>query len=336
MINMNITVYGGGSWGLALSKVLSDNGHNVLVYDINEKIVKKINEKHICLQLNEDIPKDIKATNNIKEAVEYSDVCLFVVPTKVLRIAITEFAQNITSPKLIINGAKGIEPESFLRMSEVFAEIIPEQLLKGFVALSGPSHAEEVIRGLTTVIAASSESMENAQFVQSLFHNNDYFRVYSSTDLKGAELGGALKNIFALASGLIAGKGLGDNARAALITRGLIEMRKFYEAYGANPNSIMGLTGVGDLIVTCTSEHSRNYQAGFKIGNGKDLEETLDSMTMVVEGIRTCDAAYKYGQEKELDIPIINAIYEVLFNKMDPNNALKTLLERNSKEESII
>lgn len=332
---MKITVYGGGSWGLALSKVLSDNGHQVLVYDINQKIVQKINEKHICLQLNEDIPKDIKATTNMKEAVSFSDVCLFVVPTKVLRIAITDFAKELTNPKLIINGAKGIEPETFMRMSEVFSDVIPKEYLKGFVALSGPSHAEEVIRGLTTVITASSEVEEHSLFVQDLFHNTDYFRVYSSTDLKGAELGGALKNIFALASGLIAGKGLGDNARAALITRGLLEMRKFYEAYGANPNSIMGLTGIGDLIVTCTSQHSRNYQAGFKIGHGKDLEETLNSMTMVVEGIRTCDAAYKYGKEHDLDIPIIYAIYDVLFHKMEPDIALKRLLERNSKSEAV-
>ena len=146
-------------------------------------------------------------------------------------------------------------------------------------------------------------------------------------------MGGALKNIFALASGLIAGKGLGDNARAALITRGLVEMKKFYEIYGADTKSLMGLTGIGDLIVTCTSPHSRNFQAGYKIGHGKDLEETLNSMTMVVEGIRTCEAAYKFAKEKNLDMPIISAIYEVLFNKMDPDVAAKMLLGRSSKAE---
>lgn len=333
MINMKITVVGGGSWGLALSKVLSDNSHDVLVYDVNPKIVRKINEKHICLQLNEDIPKDIKATNIIKEAANHSDVMLFVVPTKVLRVAISEMVPHLSAPKLIINAAKGIEPETFLRMSEVFSEMIPTELLKGFVSLSGPSHAEEVIKGMITVITASSEVEKHAIFVQKLFNNSGYFRVYTSTDLKGAELGGGLKNIFALASGLIAGKGLGDNARAALITRGLVEMKKFYEAYGANTNSLMGLTGVGDLIVTCTSPHSRNYQAGYKIGNGKDLEETLASMTMVVEGIRTCEAAYKYGVKNNIEIPIIQAIYEVLFNNLDPDLAAKKLLERNLKSE---
>ena len=330
---MKITVIGGGSWGLALSKVLSDNNHNVLVYDIDEKIIKKVNELHICSQLNENIPEDIKATSCMEEAINFSDTLLFVVPTKVLRPAIKEAIKYIKSPKLFINAAKGIEPETFLRISEIFEEMISSKYLKGFVSLSGPSHAEEVIKGLTTVITASSENSEDALFVQDLFHNTQYFRVYTSTDLKGAEMGGALKNIFALASGLIAGKGLGDNARAALITRGLVEMKKFYEIYGADTKSLMGLTGIGDLIVTCTSPHSRNFQAGYKIGNGKDLEETLNSMTMVVEGIRTCEAAYKFAKDKNLDMPIISAIYEVLFNKMHPDEAAKMLLGRSSKAE---
>ncbi len=330
---MKITVIGGGSWGLALSKVLSNNDHDVLVYDVNPKIVEKINELHICLQLNEDIPENIMATSSMEDAMNFSEIVLFVVPTKVLRIAIKDALVYIKKPKLIINAAKGIEPETFLRISEIFSEMIPANLLKGFVALSGPSHAEEVIRGLTTVVTAASEKEEDAIYVQNLFHNTEYFRVYTSTDLKGAELGGALKNIFALASGLIAGKGLGDNARAALITRGLVEMSKFYEIYGADPKSLMGLSGIGDLVVTCTSPHSRNYQAGFKIGNGKDLEETLNSMTMVVEGIRTCEAAYKYAKSKNLEMPIISAVYDVLFNKMDPDIAKNTLLGRSSKPE---
>ena len=330
---MKITVIGGGSWGLALSKVLSDNNHDILVYDVNEKTVNKINELHICMQLDENIPEDINATLDIKEAINFSDTLLFAVPTKVLRNAITDSLKHLKSPKLIINAAKGIEPETFLRISEIFAEMIPSKYLKGFVSLSGPSHAEEVIRGLTTVITASSENETDAIFVQNLFHNTLYFRVYTSTDLKGAEIGGALKNIFALASGLIAGKGLGDNARAALITRGLVEMQKFYEIYGADTKSLMGLTGIGDLIVTCTSPHSRNFQAGYKIGHGKDLEETLNSMTMVVEGIRTCEAAYKFAKDRNLDMPIISAIYEVLFNQMSSDDATKMLLGRSSKAE---
>lgn len=330
---MKISVFGGGSWGLALSKVLSDNGHEVLVYDVNEKIVDKINRLHICMQLDESIPENIKATTNVLEATEFSNIFLFVVPTKVLRVAISSIIPHLNRKILFINAAKGIEPDTFLRVSEIFSEMIPENYLKGFVSLSGPSHAEEVIKGLTTVVAASSENEQDAMFVQGLFHNETYFRVYSTTDLKGSELGGALKNVFALASGLIAGKGLGDNARAALITRGLVEMSRFYEAYGANSRSLQGLTGIGDLVVTCTSPHSRNYQAGYKIGHGKDLEETLDSMTMVVEGIRTCEAAYKYAKTHDLDIPIIEAIYSVLFERLDPEIAKKKLLERKFKSE---
>jgi glycerol-3-phosphate dehydrogenase (NAD(P)+) len=330
---MKITVIGGGSWGLALATVLTDNSHEVLVYDLNHKIVKKINHLHICMQLDELIPEDIRATSDIKEAIHFSDVILFVVPTKVIRLALASVIEVLDAPKLFINAAKGIEPETFYRNSEIFKDMIPTQYFKGFVALSGPSHAEEVIRKMTTLITSASEVEEQAKFVQHLFHNNDWFRVYSSTDLKGIELGGALKNIFALASGMIAGKGLGDNARAALITRGLVEMRKFYEHYGADTTSLYGLSGLGDLVVTCTSEHSRNYQAGYKIGHGKDLEETIASMTMVVEGIRTCEAAYKYAKTHNLDLPIITEIYHVIFDKKDPEKAYRHLFERSRKSE---
>jgi len=203
---MKISVIGGGSWGLALATVLSNNDHDILVYDVDPKIVKKINTLHICIQLDERINEDIKATNDIKKAIDYSDVILFVVPTKVLRPAISSVVTVLDRPKLFINAAKGIEPETFLRISEIFNEMVPNNFLKGFVALSGPSHAEEVIQGMTTVVTTASECEDHAVFAQHLFHNNDYFRVYSSTDLKGVELGGALKNIFALASGLLSGK----------------------------------------------------------------------------------------------------------------------------------
>ena len=330
---MKVTVIGGGSWGLALSKVLADNAHDVLVYDINTKIVDKINQLHVCIQLNEYIPESIIATTDIKKAVEYSDVLVFVVPTKVLRTAIDSIIPHLKTPKLFINAAKGIEPKSFKRISEIFTEMVDPTVLEGFVALSGPSHAEEVIKGLTTVIASTSNNEDDAKFVQGLFHNSDYFRVYSSTDLIGAELGGALKNIFALASGLLRGQGLGDNASAALMTRGLIEMGKIYDHFGASKDSLMGLTGIGDLIVTCTSPHSRNYQAGYKIGKGKDLNETLDSMTMVVEGIRTCEAAYDLSHKEGLETPIIDAIYDVVFKRVPPHKAYEKLLSRDQKSE---
>ncbi|MFP4078323.1 MAG: NAD(P)H-dependent glycerol-3-phosphate dehydrogenase [Bacillota bacterium] len=330
---MNVTVIGGGSWGLALSKVLSDNGHDVLVYDVNETIVNKINTLHVCIQLNEYIPKAIKATTDIKKAVNHSDVLLFVVPTKVLRPAIKDVIPHIQNPKTFVNAAKGIEPETFLRISQIFETMVPKEYLKAFVALSGPSHAEEVIKGMTTLITSASKDREAAEFVQDLLHNQSYFRVYSSTDVEGVELGGSLKNIFALASGIVRGQGLGDNAIAALMTRGLIEMGRIYEALGASKDTLMGLSGVGDLIVTCTSEHSRNFQAGYKIGKGKDLNAALDSMTMVVEGIRTAEAAHLLAKERGIDTPIINAVYDVVFNRIPPKTVFARLLNRDSKEE---
>ncbi len=331
---MNITVIGGGSWGLALSKVLSDNKHQVLVYDINEKIVQKINDLHLCLQLNEYVPEDIKATSNMKTAIDHAEVLLFVVPTKVLRIALKSAIEHIDSPKVFINAAKGIEPSTFMRISEIVREMVPPKYVKHTISLSGPSHAEEVIRGLTTAVTAASEEAEAAHFAQSLFHNQQYFRVYTSTDLKGVELGGSLKNIFALAAGIIRGQGLGDNALAAFMARSLVEMHKIYDHLGADPSTLYGLSGIGDLIVTCTSPHSRNFQAGYKLGKGKDLEETLNNMTMVVEGIRTTEAAYHLTQAENIDTPIIDAIYDIVFNKVQPKIALKRLLSRDSKAEN--
>ncbi len=330
---MNISVFGGGSWGLGLSKVLSDNGHDVLVYDVNEKIVEKINTLHICIQLNEYIPENIKATTDIKKALDHSDTLLFVIPTKVVRPAIRSMLPHLESPKTFINAAKGLEPKTFLRISQIFEEMIPIAFFKDFVALSGPSHAEEVIKGMTTLVTSASKNNDAAHYVQKLFHNQTYFRVYSSTDIEGVELGGSLKNIFALAAGILRGQGLGDNAVAALMTRGLVEMGKIYEVLGASKDTLMGLSGIGDLIVTCTSEHSRNFQAGLKIGKGKDLNAVLDSMTMVVEGARSAEAAYLLSQEKNLDTPIIDSVYDIIFKRISPTEIMGRLLSRVSKEE---
>ena len=330
---MDITVIGGGSWGLALSKVLADNHHDVLVYDVNEEIVDKINTLHVCIQLNEYIPKTIQATTDLQKAVTHSDTLLFVVPTKVLRPALEAVIPHLDAPKTFINAAKGIEPKTFLRISQIFQSTVPKDHLRAFVALSGPSHAEEVIKGMTTLVTSASTNMEDAERVQKLFHNQSYFRVYSSTDVKGVELGGSLKNIFALAAGIVRGQGLGDNAVSALMTRGLIEMGRIYTELGASKDTLMGLSGIGDLIVTCTSEHSRNFQAGYKIGKGKDLNAVLDSMTMVVEGIRTAKAAHLLAEERNLDTPIINAVYDVVFHRITPEEVFSRLLNRESKEE---
>ncbi len=331
---MKITIVGGGSWGLGLAKVLADNHHDILVYDVSEAIVKAINEEHVCRQLNTPIPEVIHATHHLDDAMSFSDVLLFVVPTKVLRQAISACLPHIHSPKLIINAAKGIEPETFMRISEIFAEMVPAELLRGFVALSGPSHAEEVIQGMTTVVTCASLNPVHATYVQTMFHNQDYFRVYTSTDLIGVELGGSIKNAFALAAGILRGMGAGDNALAALMARGLVEMQRYFMYFNAQPETLMGLSGVGDLIVTCMSPHSRNFQAGYQIGSGKDLKATLAGMTMVVEGIRTAEACYQLAQKEGLDSPIIEALYDVVFHQNSPHQAMSDLLHRSSKAET--
>lgn len=330
---MRVTIIGAGSWGMALSKVLSDNDHDVLVYDNNPKIVDKINTMHVCIQLNEFVPESIRATHRLDEALTHGDVLFFVVPTKVLREVINDVLPYLDKPKLMVNAAKGIEPKTFKRVSEIFSECFSDTQMKGFVSLSGPTHAEEVIRGLPTLITSASTVEADAKYVQEILHNPHYFRVYSSTDLVAVELGGAIKNIFALASGILRGLGLGDNANAALMTRSLVEMGKIYEHFGASKEALMGLTGVGDLMVTCTSTHSRNFQAGYKIGKGKDLDETLDSMTMVVEGIRTTQAAYELIKRHHIEAPIIEGLYNVLFNRVSPTIAYEKLLSRTLKPE---
>lgn len=331
---MKVTIVGGGSWGLGLAKVLADNHHDVLVYDVNEAIVKAINEEHLCVQLKMPIPKAIRATHVMSEAMRFSDVLLYVVPTKVLRPAIEASIPYITQPKLFINAAKGIEPETFMRISEIFEDMVPASYLRGFVALSGPSHAEEVIQGMTTVVTCASQNPVHATYVQTMFHNQDYFRVYTSQDLIGVELGGSIKNAFALAAGILRGMGAGDNAVAALMARGLVEMERYFLYFGASSETLMGLSGVGDLIVTCMSPHSRNFQAGYQIGSGKDLKATLEGMTMVVEGIRTAEACYQLAQKENLDSPIIEALYQVVFHQVSPQQAMSDLLHRASKPET--
>ena len=331
---MKITVIGGGSWGLGLSKVLDDNGHTVLVYNHTQDIVDAINHKHYSPHLDVAIPASIEATSNLKEAIKASRVIVFAVPTKVIREVITNALPYFNEKKTIVNAAKGIEPKTFLRVSEIFEEMVPKKHLDAFVTLSGPSHAEEVIRAQTTAVTAASNDFTAAVRVQKLFHNSMYFRVYSSDDVKGVELGGSLKNIFALASGIIRGIGLGDNALAAFMTRSMVEMEKIYHHLGADTRTLYGLSGVGDLIVTCTSKHSRNFQAGYKIGSGSDLEATLESMTMVVEGIRTTEAAHQLSEDAGLDTPIIDAIYNVVFNTMQPSAVISELLNRDFKAEN--
>lgn len=332
---MKITIIGGGSWGSALARILGDNLYDVVIYDNDNNIVNEINTYHTnktklpvgCLPLN------VTACNSLSEAVEESNVIVLAVPTKVIRTVLHELNNELKHKYLFVNASKGLEPNTFLRVSEIVTEEINKEFLEGFVALTGPSHAEEVINQLLTIICSVSENIEHAKFVQKLFNNNKYFRVYTSYDLKGAELCGALKNIYAIASGMIEGIGLGDNARAGMISRAIVEMKRFINSFGASDDSIYGLAGLGDLIVTTTSHHSRNFQAGYKLATGNDLEETIKSMSMVVEGARTVVAAYQYARQNNIETPIIDAVYDVLYNKKDVKCAISELMMRSLKDE---
>lgn len=258
-----VSVVGAGSWGTALAMVLTDNGHEVRLWSHNENQVKEINEYHTNKKYLPEIilPESIVAYASLQDALAGVDTIILAVPTKAIREVLGKICDVITQPVTIAHVSKGIEPNTLLRISEVIAEVIPKELLKDIVVLSGPSHAEEVSLRHPTTVTVSSENMEAAEKIQDLFINQN-FRVYTNADVIGVEIGGALKNIIALAAGISDGLGYGDNAKAALITRGLAEIARLGTKMGANPLTFSGLTGIGDLIVTCTSVHSRNWRAG--------------------------------------------------------------------------
>lgn len=332
---MNVTVIGGGSWGSALARILGDNGHDVIIYDQSLEIVNEINTYHTNkskLPVGV-LPLNVSACVNMEEALLNAEVIVTAVPTKVIRGVLKEMNKVLTHKCLFVNASKGLEPDTFLRISEIVEQEISTNFIEGFVALTGPSHAEEVINQLLTIVCSVSENKKYAKLVQKLFNNPKYFRVYTSYDLKGAELCGALKNIYAIASGMLEGLGLGDNARAGLISRALVELRRIIISFGANEETVYGLTGLGDLVVTTTSHHSRNFQAGYRLATGKNLQETISSMTMVVEGVRSCIAAYQYARLHNLETPIIDAVYDVLYNNKPVKTAVSQLMKRTLKDE---
>lgn len=334
MMTKSVTVVGAGSWGTALAQVLCDNGNQVKLYDLNQEIVNDVNINHQNSRFFKELklPQNLTATTNLSEALKESDIILLSVPTKVMRDVLKNINQVLHHPVVIINASKGIEPVTHKRISEIVSEEICSENLVAFVALSGPSHAEEVIERAVTTVTCAATVPDIANEIQTLF-NNQYFRVYRVDDLIGVEVGGSIKNVIALAAGIIAGLGYGDNAKAALITRGLVEIKRLGIAIGANEETFGGLSGLGDLIVTCTSVHSRNWQAGYKIGSGSNLQEAIDSMTMVVEGVRTCQATYELAHALEIDMPIVETVYQVIFNRLDPTVAISKLMTRDMKPE---
>ncbi|MDU5323269.1 MAG: NAD(P)H-dependent glycerol-3-phosphate dehydrogenase [Peptoniphilus harei] len=328
---MKITLCGGGSWGTAIARLLSNKGHELNFYIRNKEVIEDVrkNKENTKYLPGAKFEKEINLTNNLDSVLEDIDVFIIAVPTSSIREVLTSIKDKISKDVIIVNLSKGIEVESLDRISEISSEILKDN---PFVALSGPSHAEEVGKDIPTTLVASSENLKVAQTIQHEF-STPIFRIYTNPDLVGVEMGGALKNIIALAAGMNDGLAYGDNSKAALMTRGIYEMSKLGISLGANPHTFNGLSGIGDLIVTCTSMHSRNRRAGILIGEGKSMKEACNEVGQVVEGVKTVKSAYKLAKLKNIEMPITNALYKVLYEGYNPNKAVYELMTRENKDE---
>ncbi len=329
---MKIAVIGSGSWSTALSQVLADNGHDVIVYGISKDEIDDINHNHRNSKYFDcDIHPDIKATLDLA-AVNDAEVILLGVPVLAQESVLRQIYSQIERPATFINVAKGFHPITKKRLSEEIKDIMGDKA-KHVVSLIGPSHAEEVIERKLTLVNSVCEDEQEAKRIQSLFAN-DYFRVYTNTDVAGAEIAAALKNIMAIASGALTGLGQGDNAKAALMTRGLAEITRFGIANGGKMETFLGLNGVGDLIVTCSSLHSRNYQAGLAIGKADDASAFLATNKKTTEGINTTRTVYALAKDLNIDMPITNEVYAVLFEGKRPSIAIGNLMRRPLRSEN--
>ncbi|HED11012.1 MAG TPA: NAD(P)H-dependent glycerol-3-phosphate dehydrogenase [Caldithrix abyssi] len=331
---MKVAMIGSGSWGTALALVLNENKHEVVCWTKDDKVVETVREsgENSRYLPGIKIPASISFTSNLEESMRGADMVINAVPSQVSRDVISKIPEKYFTDKQIwVTVSKGIENNTYKRVSEVIAEaggIDPRRV----VALSGPSHAEEVARRIPTAIVSASIELDSARKVQDAFMT-PYFRVYANDDVTGVELGGALKNIIALAAGICDGAGFGDNTKAALITRGLVEMNRLGKKMGARSDTFAGLSGMGDLIVTCMSQHSRNRYVGEQIGKGRSLQEILDEMVMVAEGVKTTLSAYELSQKYKVEMPITEQIYLTLFENKPPHDAMVDLMTRESKVE---
>lgn len=332
-----IAVLGAGSWGSVLANLLVGNNEEVMLWSRDSEQVVTMNRWHINPQYMKDFKysPDLKATDDMEEAVRDAEYILMVIPTKGLREVagnLNKILVKLDQKPLLIHATKGLEQETYKRPSQMLAEEIDEDHRQDIVVLSGPSHAEDVAIQDMTAVTAACANLTAAERVQKLFSNN-FFRVYTNDDVIGAEFGGALKNIIAIGAGALQGLGYKDNARAALITRGLAEIRRLGVAFGANPFTFIGLSGVGDLVVTATSKNSRNWRAGYQLGQGRPLEDVISNMGMVIEGIYTAKAAYELAQKRNVKIPITEALYRVLYEGEDIETAITNLMSRKATSE---
>lgn len=337
MMKKQIAVLGAGSWGSVLANVLAENGHQVQLWSRNPDQVAELNEHHTNQKYLADFTYQpaLHATTDMAAAVTGAQVVLVVIPTKGLRQVSHQLAQVLAASgdqPVIAHATKGLEQATYKRPSEILAEEIPAANRQAIVVLSGPSHAESVAIHDMTAVTVASEDLASAELLQSLF-SNQYFRVYTNDDVIGAEFGAALKNIISIGAGALQGLGYHDNARAALITRGLAEIRRLGVAFGANPLTFIGLSGVGDLVVTATSKNSRNWRAGYQLGQGKPLKDVIEQMGMVIEGVYTTKAAFELAQKRHVKMPITEAIYRVLYEDENVETAIKNLMSREVTSE---
>lgn len=326
-----IGVIGAGSWGTALALVLSGKGHEVKIWDVDPQHLRELEKNRENIRYLPDIKFDdsLRVGKNLEETMNAADVILFSAPAQRFRSALENAAPYLKPEMLLVNVAKGIEQKTLLRMSEIAFQRLPKAR---YVVLSGPSHAEEVGRNLPTTVAVASKDLKLAEEAQEIFMT-ERFRVYTTEDVVGVELGGALKNIIALGAGISDGMGFGDNAKAALMTRGLAEIKRLGLKLGADAATFAGLTGVGDLIVTCTSMHSRNRRCGIMIGEGMDPEEATKKVGMVVEGMFTTEAAYDLAKREGVEMPITDQLYQVIKGRANAKDAVGLLMGRDKKHE---
>jgi glycerol-3-phosphate dehydrogenase (NAD(P)+) len=334
ILDIKIGIVGAGSWGTALANLLADKGYVVSLWVFESEVEQQIlNERENKVFLpGVNLSERLIPSGDLAHVVSGKDLVLVVVPSHVMRETSEKFSPHISENALVVSASKGIENITHLTMSQVLKETIPHVVGNRFAVLSGPSFAKEVAEKVPTLISVASKDPEVASFIQRVFATS-YFRVYTNYDMVGVELGGAVKNVIAIASGIIDGLGLGLNTRAALITRGLTEIRRLGTHMGARSDTFAGLSGIGDLLLTCTGALSRNYTVGKKIGEGKKAEEIISEMRMVAEGVKTAKSVYNLSQKLKVEMPICHEIYRILYEDDSPLTAVRRLMTRDLKNE---
>ena len=332
---MKISILGAGGWGTALSIVLHRNKHNVTLWEYNPEYAHTLREyrENFYYLRGIKIPAAIKISNDIEKAVSAAEMIVVSTPTQFIRNVMEKIKNFHFRDKILLNVSKGIENGTLMTVSEIFLDILKNINKKNIASLSGPSHAEEVARNIPTAVSVASSDEKNARLVQKTFSNR-HFRVYTTNDIKGVELGGALKNVIAIAAGIAEGAGFGDNTKAAIMTRGIREITRLGKKMGADEKTFMGLSGIGDLIVTCMSRLSRNRYVGEQIGKGRKLRQVLSGMKMVAEGVATTKSAHQLARKLNVELPITEQVYKMLFEDKNPHQATEELMTRDLKKET--